>query len=245
MNHPALSSRNRVTPRGFTLIELLTVIAIIGILAAIIIPVTGRVRESANKARCASNQRQIALAILLYAGSNRDQLPGPVNRDISAPPPDTVLDPSTVTLRDFIQPYLGDNSDGFWVCPSNLAAAEANNNPNERFVYLLNNGGTVVANQPFGTPGNASRLPKRLGQITTARTAVSTSMPLSRIWMIADIDSRNFGSGTPSLIGKRIPPPHSDGRNYAFFDGHVEYQKVPGRIGSFLLSPVGVPDDAL
>ena len=49
--------------RGFTLIELLVVIAIIGILAAMVFPVFARARESARKAVCLSNVKNIALAI--------------------------------------------------------------------------------------------------------------------------------------------------------------------------------------
>ncbi len=60
---------------AFTLIELLTVIAIIGILAAIIIPTVGKVRESAAKATCASNLRQLAHATIAHATDNQDQLP--------------------------------------------------------------------------------------------------------------------------------------------------------------------------
>jgi prepilin-type N-terminal cleavage/methylation domain-containing protein/prepilin-type processing-associated H-X9-DG protein len=53
--------------RGFTLIELLVVIAIIAILAAILFPVFAQARESARKASCTSNTRQIAMAFIQYA----------------------------------------------------------------------------------------------------------------------------------------------------------------------------------
>jgi prepilin-type N-terminal cleavage/methylation domain-containing protein len=60
---------------AFTLIELLTVIAIIGILAAIIIPTVGRVRESARAAVCTSNLRQLGFAMAMYANENKDYYP--------------------------------------------------------------------------------------------------------------------------------------------------------------------------
>jgi len=61
--------------RGFTLIELLVVIAIIAILAAILFPVFGKAREKARQASCMSNQRQIALAAIMYAQDNNEKFP--------------------------------------------------------------------------------------------------------------------------------------------------------------------------
>ena len=60
--------------KGFTLIELLVVIAIIGILAAMVFPVFARARESARKAVCLSNVKNIALAIQMYLADNNDTL---------------------------------------------------------------------------------------------------------------------------------------------------------------------------
>lgn len=60
---------------GFTLIELLTVIAIIGILAAIIIPTVGKVRQSARYSKGTSNLREIARGCLLFAQDNKGWIP--------------------------------------------------------------------------------------------------------------------------------------------------------------------------
>ncbi len=69
------STDTRYTRRGFTLIELLVVIAIIAILAAILFPVFSKAREKARQTQCQNNQRQIALAILMYAQEHEETLP--------------------------------------------------------------------------------------------------------------------------------------------------------------------------
>jgi prepilin-type N-terminal cleavage/methylation domain-containing protein/prepilin-type processing-associated H-X9-DG protein len=62
----------RVRGKGFTLIELLVVIAIIGILAAMVFPVFARARDSARKAVCLSNVKNVCLAIQMYLSDYDD-----------------------------------------------------------------------------------------------------------------------------------------------------------------------------
>jgi prepilin-type N-terminal cleavage/methylation domain-containing protein/prepilin-type processing-associated H-X9-DG protein len=111
--------------RGFTLIELLVVIAIIAILAAILFPVFAQARAKARQASCLSNNKQIALGILMYAQDYDETLPMCANSLTNGAG-------ALWQWYDGVEPYVkvgaggnvtpppggfGRKEVGFWICP--------------------------------------------------------------------------------------------------------------------------------
>ena len=102
--------RRRSVMYAFTLIELLVVIAVISILAAILFPVFQKVRENARAASCGSNEKQLALGVLMYTQDSDETLPPTQSADGTLWP-------------DLVSPYI--KNDQVRVCPDDSGAANS------------------------------------------------------------------------------------------------------------------------
>ena len=131
-------------PRAFTLVELLVVIGIIALLVSILLPTLSRARESASRARCLSNNRQLIAALQTYANDEQGKSPdaswdngnvygnpysprGSKERGWGGPyePWTPITDGRwgtnayvTPSIGGALLPYVGDEHENLWTCGS-------------------------------------------------------------------------------------------------------------------------------
>ncbi|MBS0266310.1 MAG: DUF1559 domain-containing protein [Planctomycetes bacterium] len=84
--------------RGLTIIELLVVIAIIGVLVSLLLPAIQAARETARRAQCRSQLKQLGLAVLLYHESHRSFPPGYLYFGPNYAPPVNIKPPGMLIL---------------------------------------------------------------------------------------------------------------------------------------------------
>lgn len=209
-----INARNRA---GFTLIELLVVIAIIAILIALLFPAISIVEERAQKARCLSNTRQIAQAVMTSFGDLGEALP---YRGVEA-------DAWSYWGRAAAQlmPYLKYSAEVF-DCPANPGLTRnartviTNATPVAYTDYEMN--GLICS---FGTPANAREFFRTQTQIYDySQVAYAYDYPYSTV----------PGPGFDPNKDRA----HAKGINVAYLDGHAAW--LPDE----QLGPLGATTDA-
>jgi prepilin-type N-terminal cleavage/methylation domain-containing protein/prepilin-type processing-associated H-X9-DG protein len=205
----------RIRRRAFTLIELLVVIAIIAILAAILFPVFAQAREKARSASCASNVKNLGLAVLLYTQDYDEQLPLAAYARSES---------EFVTWHDLADPYVRNKA--IWLCPSSpLGKTDAAGKETSHFGYNVRYLTTIA---PDFANANAH----------TAVALAAVAQPAETV-LLADAKASIAGSWCGD-DGKFLLPPsqadadcwgrpnpqHQGGSNLFWLDGHVKWQRL-------------------
>ena len=207
--------------QGFTLVEILVVVTIVGILAALCVPAFFHVLMNAKCAKCISNQRQIGLALLLYANDHDGQLP-PTSHSTGS----MFIQYSWIyQLAD----YLG-KMDEVRVCPADEPDRQRTVINRKATSYVLND--IVFDPDEYGPQYNSlQNLPY------PARTALlfilSADLNISPTWDHAHCaDWYSWGALTAGIevdrhrVGARAADRCKGSTNILYADGHVENIKA-------------------
>ena len=205
---------------GFTLIELLVVIAIIAILAAILLPVFASARERARTTSCANNQKQLALAVIMYC-SDYDSCYPPAYYGSAMFP----LYPQTAsTWGQIIQPYV--KSWGVYMCPDDTQTPGSSANNYLGYVQSM----SYAYNDRLGCLNSWDGLCAACdtGLYTVNEAKVRT--PAYMVMLVDVVYADVVGGWKFTILANNggqysATDRHNGGFNAAFCDGHVKYYK--------------------
>lgn len=200
---------------GFTLVELLVVIGIIALLIAILLPTLSSARASANAIKCASNQRQMGLALTLYTIDYEGTYPQRL-----LPSEANLLGDNDLSWRTLLQRYF-DEVNELLVCPSNPNNETESADPGFMISYACNFnwGGDVRppdwrTSQGGGIFAQPNATGVKVSQVLRASEVIAFMECWQMPWTALLIDS--------TFYKDKLWSGHRGSANYAFADGHVE-----------------------
>lgn len=221
--------------KGFTLVELLVVIAIISILAALLMPTLGKVREQTRSRACMSNLRQIGIAFHLYAEDNHDVIPPLIQNYSGASKVAGNAGVLDLPWDWVLLPYLN-NSKKIYLCPSDKAIRQHGKNLINQS-YAINETSGSLTDQDLRSPAGKAiawiKQPAQLVLVFCLNTAWENFTPGNRP-IVGLTSKQGYGYftlhfGPNDTTGLYMN--HSAGSNYLMCDGHVAWFKNQDMLG--------------